>query len=42
MILEGIEKRLYVSVLIHDCRVGDLSADQHVAMHQMRRRRSVA
>ena len=32
----GVVAGLYVSVLIHDHRVGDLSADQYVAMHQMR------
>jgi uncharacterized membrane protein len=34
--LLGLIAGIYVSALIHDWRIGDLSATQYVAMHQMR------
>jgi hypothetical protein len=34
--LLGLIAGIYVSMLIHDHRIGDLSAEQYVAMHQMR------
>ncbi len=34
--LQGIIAGIYVSALIHDHRIADLSAGQYVAMHQMR------
>src|SRR5688572_25604675 len=34
--LLGLIAGIYVSALIHDWRIGDLSATQYTAMHQMR------
>lgn len=34
--LSGLVAGIYVSALIHDHRIADLSASQYVAMHQMR------
>lgn len=34
--LLGLVAGIYVSSLIHDHRIADLSAGQYVAMHQMR------
>jgi uncharacterized membrane protein len=34
--LLGVVAGIYVSTLIHDHRIGDLSAEQYVAVHQMR------